>query len=346
MKKVISIFFMALLMAACSSQEEEFDDINQPQEPQQTYTVSFGLGNFDANVETRAGSAKTIYGINVWYNKNKDNTYYHYAYGLFDNTNNMSITLIGGYKYKFACSIVRDADEELYYGPYSSNNFSGYAKPFQLNNSSSTALQNKFIISESTYLNGLENGVAVLKSSSASLGYATSGYYPSLERYYGELVGYEPVSNGKVIIPVKKTYFGNKVVIKGVSGGTVTASCYIGSNNSNNTVWSLSGIKTDYAAEGSIYSYYNVSDCWQNEGTLTGTVTFKYTSDRGSWWDLSGSKNIVFKRNVMTTITINLSPDFSGGSIGVTEEELGDDNEIILKGDNGTLEDVTVSPSE
>lgn len=344
--KRLSIIFMALLVMACSNQEEVFDDISQSSESQETYTVSFGLGNFDADVETRATATKTIYGINVYYDKDKDGKQDDiYAYGLFDNTNSMSITLIGGYKYRFVCSIVRDADDKLYYGPYSSNSFNGYAQPFQLSNSNSTAVQNKFVIGTSAYLSGLTSGVAVVQGISSTSS-KTSSYYPSLERYYGEFADYEPVNNGKVIIPMKRTYFGNKVVIKGVVDGTVSASCYIGSNNTNNTVWNLSGITTDYTAEGSIYSYYNVSDCWKNESNLTGTVAFTYTSNRGSWWDLSGSKNITFKRNVMTTITITLNPDLSGGRIGVVEEELDDDNEIILKGDNGTLEDVEVSPSE
>lgn len=339
MKKIYLLALLATFLISCSKQE----DIPEEDVQQETYVISFGMGNFETNVETRTGEPKTVYGINVYYDKEKDGVQNdHYAYGLFDNMNSNSITLIGGYKYKFVCSLVRDADDHLYYGPYSSNNFSGYAQPFQLSNSSSTAVQNQFIIGSSVpYLSGLESGYAVIQSS-ASSGYSNSGKYPSLERYYGEYANYVPIANDRVIIPLKRTYFGNKLIVTGVVNGSVNVSCKIGSDN----VWSKSGLTEDYQSSGSIYSYNNVYQCWNEENNLTATVSYTYNSNRGDWWNLSGSKNITFKRNVMTTITINLMPDLSGGSIGITEEPLGDDNLITLKGDNGTLEVVTVVPGE
>lgn len=339
MKKIYLLALLATFLISCSKQE----DIPEEDVQQETYVISFGMGNFETNVETRTGEPKTVYGINVYYDKEKDGVQNdHYAYGLFDNMNSNSITLIGGYKYKFVCSLVRDADDHLYYGPYSSNNFSGYAQPFQLSNSSSTAVQNQFIIGSSVpYLSGLESGYAVIQSS-ASSGYSNSGKYPSLERYYGEYANYVPIANDRVIIPLKRTYFGNKLIVTGVVNGSVNVTCKIGSDN----VWSKSGLTEDYQSSGSIYSYNNVYQCWNEENNLTATVSYTYNSNRGDWWNLSGSKNITFKRNVMTTITINLTPDLSGGSIGITEEPLGDDNLITLKGDNGTLEVVTVVPGE
>lgn len=339
MRKILLLTLLTTFLFSCSKQ----DDTPDEDIPQETYEISFGMGNFDTNVETRTGDPKTVYGINVYYDKEKDGVQNDiYAYGLFDNMNYMTITLIGGYKYKFVCSLVRDADDHLYYGPYSSNNFSGYAMPFQLSNSSSTAVQNSFIIGSSIpYLSGLSNGQAVIQSTTSS-GYTTSGYYPSLERYYGEYANYTPKSNDRVIIPLKRTFFGNKLIVNGIVDGSVTVNCKIGSD----AVWSKTGLTENYESVGSIYSYKNVYQCWNEENNLTASVSYTYYSNRGGSWDLSGSKNITFKRNVMTTITINLTPDFSGGSIGVTEESLGDDNVITLKGDNGTLELVTIVPNE
>ena len=340
MRKIILLTMLATFLFSCSKQD---DTPNIAEGQQETYEISFGMGNFETDVTTRTGEPKTVYGINVYYDKEKDGVQNDiYAYGLFDNMNANSITLIGGYKYKFVCSLVRDADSKLYYGPYSSNNFSGYAMPFQLTNSSSTAVQNQFITGSSVpYFTGLGNGQAVIQNS-ASSGYSTSGYYPSLERYYGEYADYVPKANDRVIIPLKRTFFGNKLIVNGVVDGTVNVTCKIGSDN----VWSKSGLTEDFQSAGSIYSYKDVYKCWNEENNLPATVSYTYDSNRGDWWDLSGSKNITFKRNVMTTITINLTPDLSGGSIGITEEPLGDDNVITLKGDNGTLEVVTVIPDE
>lgn len=338
MKRIILFFTTALLLLSCSSSEEE----TLAEEQLQTYTISFGMGNFDASVESRTAPGKTIYGINVYYDREKDGIQDDiYAYGLFDNTNSMTITLIGGYKYRFVCSLVKDADDKLYYGPYQSNNFSGYARPFQLSNSNSTAVQNKFITGTSAYLSGLETGTAVIADANTQNAVSTAPNFPSLERYYGELSGYEPKANDRVIIPVKKTFFGNRLIVNGMKDGSLVVKCTIGSSG---TVWERSGITADLDTNGSIYSYHNVKECWQKDNTLTATVTYNYTSKRGSWWDLSGSKQLIFKRNVMTTITLNLNPDMSGASIAATEEALDDDNTITLKGDNGTLEVVTVTP--
>ncbi len=340
MKKSLLTIFALLVCISCTNTDEGLQEKQQ----EVRYDVKLELSDFDVSVETRGASTKTIYGINVYYDKEKDGVQNDfYAYGLFDTTNSMNITLIGGYMYTFICSVVRDADNWLYYGPYGNKNYSGYAKPFQLSNSESTAVRNMFLTgtSASGYLSGLGSGYAVIQSSNSN-GYADSGKYPSLERYYGEYADYEPVANDKVIIPVKKTFFGNKLIVNGVSDGSVSVTCTIGSDN----VWSKSGITSNFEGTGSIYSYNDVYNCWKNEPNLTGTVSFTYDSNRGDWWDISKSKQITFKRNVMTTITINLTPDFSGASIGVTEEAMGDDNEITLEGNNGELIDVTVNPNQ
>ena len=72
----------------------------------------------------RLVAPKKIYGINVYYKKDGDTQYQNYAYGLFDNIEDMTISLIGGYKYKFECSMVKnDADtlyhdDSMYYAPF------------------------------------------------------------------------------------------------------------------------------------------------------------------------------------------------------------------------------------
>ena len=340
MNKTCLAIFTLLLCFSCTRENEAIIE----EQSGELYNLSLEIDGFDVSVETRAASTKTIYGINVYYDKEKDGVQDDfYAYGLFDNTSSMNITLIGGYKYKFVCSVAHDADDWLYYGPYGGNNYSGYSKPFQLSSSASTTVQNKFLTGSSApgYLSGLGNGQVVIQSSNSN-GYSDSGLYPSIERYYGEYADYEPIPNDKVIIPVKKTFFGNKLIVNGVSDGTVEVKCRIGNNI---YVWTKSDITSNYEGTGSIYSYYDVYNCWLNEPNLTATVSFSYHSNRGAWWDLSGSKQMSFKRNVMTTITINLTPDFSGASIGVTEESLGSDNLITLEGNNGELIEVTVDPN-
>lgn len=331
--KYLVVLLYPLLYIGCSN-VEDIPEQKSEQEPE-SYTISLGVGD---GTQSRASDG-TIYGINVYFDKEKDGVQNDiYAYGLFDDQSKMTLTLLSGYKYKFKCSAVKDGKSKLYYGTYGNNVYSGYAAPFQTAAKSSTMLENKFITGATTYLSGLGSGTAVLKSGDTSY---TSVSYPSIERYYGEVADYTPVQNGKVNIPLKKTYFGSRLIVKGDLGGVVTISCKIGSTQ----IWSVSTTE-ELQQEGQIYSYSNVADCWGYESNLSATVTMTYDSYRGEYWDLSNSKTITFKRNVMTTITVNVTPDYSSGAFNVLEEELEEENYIDFGiNDEGEL-DITVTPEE
>ena len=107
MRKPISLFFtvsaLLFLLIGCSKQAENTS-------VHEEMTVSLNLtGDFDVDVTqdplTRATSTNDAYGINVYYDKEGDGTTNDiYAYGLFDNVADMTITLLSNHKYKFICS--------------------------------------------------------------------------------------------------------------------------------------------------------------------------------------------------------------------------------------------------
>lgn len=336
--RITTALLSTLLYIGCSNVE----NIPQPEETVQepeSYTISLGMGD---GTESRAVGS-TIYGINVYFDKEKDDVQDDiYAYGLFDDQSKMTLTLLSGYKYRFECSAVKDGKSKLYCGPYGSNTFAGYADPFQTKASSSTLLENKFITGATTYLSGLGTGRAILKDGDAS--YIVRAY-PQIERYYGEVADYTPVKNGTVNIPLKKTYFGSKLVVKGNLDGIVTVSCAISNNGTATKIWDVSTTE-ELQESGAIYSYSSVKDCWENESNLTAIITMTYDSNRGEYWDLSNKKNITFKRNVMTTITVNVTPDYSSGTFNVLEEELGEENYIDFGIDDEGELDITVTPDE
>ena len=82
-------------------------------------TVSLKLdGDFDAFVDqepmTKAGTSNDAYGINVYYDKEGDGaTNDPYAYGLFDNVADMTITLLSKHKYTVQCTLVKNARNVL-----------------------------------------------------------------------------------------------------------------------------------------------------------------------------------------------------------------------------------------
>ena len=277
------------------------------------------------NLKTKGVSTNNLYGINVYYDPERDgNSNTHYAYGLFDNKEDMSITLLSGYTYKFECTLVKDGKTMLYCGQYGGNSFSGYAKPFQTNESASTQLSNSFVYG-TTYLSGITTGEATVKS--ASTGYVEQTM-PSIQRYYGEVSGYTPVAGGTVIIPLKKTVFGARMIIDKVAEGTLTANCVI--NTNSYTLLSGSSSNKLYDSGSVIYSFPDVRECWSSEEPITATVSWSFTSSVFSQWNQSGTKTVTFKRNTLTTITVSCVPDNASGNISIDEETFGEDNRIYL----------------
>ena len=321
---------------SCNKTIPEGEDYGTP------ITISLGVGgDFSVSSEpaTKAGADDGIYGINVYFDKEKDSkTDDIYALGVFDNVADMTITLLSGYKYRFVCTFAKNGEHTLYYGQYDGNTYMGYAKPFQTNKHSSTELGNSFVYSNQTgeYLSGLGTGNAVVTSS----GSPYDQQYPRIHRYYGELDSYTPVTGGVATIPLKKTVFGLKLIIKGVPEGSLNAKVVTGSY----TLLDKTATSTDYVSGSELHSYANVYDCWKNESTLAGTVSWTYTSSKFSQWNLSGSSNITFKRNVLTTVTVNVTPDSASPSISLTEEEWDDENTINMGINTDGLIDIIVNP--
>ena len=59
---------------------------------------------------------------------------------------------------------------------------------------------------------------------------------------------------------------------------------------------------------------------------------------------MSQSKDIQFKRNVMTTVNIDLNPDLSRAKFSVTEEPMDEDNVIDMGINTDGLIDIVVKP--
>jgi hypothetical protein len=329
------LFLLPVLILSSCSETTPSDSNKEP------ITIALRLsGDFSVDVTqdpiTKV-STNDAYGINVYYDYQGDGvTDDMYGYGLFDNVGDMSITLLSGHKYKFTCGLVKDAKNVLYFGQAFSKPYSGYAYPFQTTTSGSTMIGNRFIIGSGVRLSGISSDGVHLKNNSAP-STSNSTQYASINRFYGETDQYEPVPNGTVDIYLKRVVFGAKFVVSGVVDGTLSVTC--------GDFFSKSYTNDDPGTE-KIYSFTDPWDCWKNETPLSATVSINYTSNRGgSLWNLSNSQSITFRRNVMTTVTINVSPDLSGASLSFTEEPLGDDNDINIGINTDGLIDIIVNPS-
>lgn len=324
---IISIALTSICYMSCQNLKDSKDS-----EPEYI-TVRLGT---TGEVQTKSTGTDDLYGINVYYDPSRDgNSNTHYAYGIFDNKDDMSITLLSGYTYKFECTLVKDAKKLLYYGQYGDNTFSGYAKPFQTNVSESSQLTNSFVYG-TDYLSGIDSGAATVKS--ASTGYENQ-VMPSIMRYYGRVSGYTPVTGGIVRIPLKKAVFGLRIIIDKVPEGKLSASCVV--NTYDHTLISGAATSKLYDSGATIYSFP-----YCDASSLKATVNWNFKSSTFSQWNQSGTKEVSLKRNTLTTVTVSCSPDNSKGGIVINEEAFGEDNNIYLRLNSDGEIVIGVNPEE
>lgn len=327
MKKV-TIFKSAILallvcvgIAACDKNSDVV-----PDEPE-TYTVNLGWAGeiLDVSYEpmTRA-TTDDLYGIHVW-SKPKtagDETFWsNYAYGVFDDPSNITITLQSSHKYKFVATMVKDGKNKVY-----KNEQEEYHAPF------SQKLDNKFYYDATKEMGGLDTGHTDLIEGNSNKLYLR----PNIERFYGELSDYIPGGNSNAKIDMKRTSFGTKFVVGGKLA--VDGKLEIQINGAPKMELAL----TDGADEISdIFTFGEIKAAWEKDDyTEDIAVNFMWIRADGTEAPL-GTYPITFKRNVTTVVKVNIDKDGNDESLGIEidESETGampNGDEVIIT--NGQME--------
>ena len=288
---------VGMLFTACS----EIGTAEQPTTPTEPeyVTVSLGLDvELDCEYEplTRAEENNDLYGIQVYSTPvpaAEKPQWTKYAYGLFDNTDNLTIKLIRGYEYKFVASMVKDGKDKLNYN----QNSNTCGVPFLHETKPST--YNGTPLSESFIYGHLGMSLERLVNTD----------YLTVELYYGELEGYIPGDNdSKAIVELKRVSFGAKYIAKGdyAENGTLEILMRCAPQLNINLA------ESNEISE--IYTSQNVRDAWLDENyTKTESVTLRIAYSDGTSAPL-GTHNITFKRNTTTVVNVDLSV---GGETGV-----------------------------
>lgn len=329
------LLLLSLLAVACVKDNTSSTDA--PSEESIYYDVSLNFGG-EITVEdaplTRGTPTNDIYGINVYVDNDGDGSITdHYAYGLFDNKEDMTIPLLSGYKYRFECTLIKEAKKTLYYGPAFGNSFSGFGYPFTNTVTTSSIITNDFLLGDN-YLNNITNSNAHLADTTPT--HSNHAYLsPNINRFHGQLHDYSPTKGGVATIYLERVVFGVKLVInKANSGGNISVTGLWG--DLEQTVSATQGYEGNIV----IYTLPNIY-----YDTFSKKIEVKYDSGKGSEWDLSQSADITFKRNTLTTITINVSADNSTAGISTTEEEWNPDNIIDLEVNTNGVIDTPVNPT-
>ena len=311
---------MLLMLSLATSCENPNGPSEQPTPSEPEYvTVSLGLDvklDYEYEPLTRAEENNDLYGIQVYstpYPAAENAQWTKYAYGLFDNVDNLTIKLIRGYEYKFVASMVKDGKNKV----ESSSNT--YGNPFMHETTSvtgtSTPLSTSFLYSQL--------GLTYLR-----LDTSLFGNNLAVELYYGELESYIPGDNdSKATIELKRTSFGAKFIAKGDYAKNGTLEILMDHAPQLN----LNLAESNEVFE--IYTFRNLRAAWLDENyTETKSVVLRIAYSDGTTAPL-GTHNITFKRNTTTVVNVDLSVGGdSGVGIVVTDGgEMPEDTEITIK---------------
>lgn len=146
-----------------------------------------------------------------------------------------------------------------------------------------------------------------------------SSYPTCTDWFYGEVNNYTP--NGETAtmdIVLRRTGFGLKYELSGVTDGEVTVKVYNGTRtfieNTTNT--------SSYESEEQFIAFYDTYSAWQYADNYTENMTVAVTWKRsiGVTQDL-GTKTIQVKRNCLNNIKITLGSDDKNAGLSLTTEE-------------------------
>ena len=322
MKKIAIFGTFAIAMLACIGFTSCSKEVNENPEPE-TYTVNLGWAGeiLDVSYEpmTRA-TTDDLYGIQVYslpksVEPEDDDDWDRYAYGLFDDPSDITITLASGYKYRFVATMVKDGKNRLY-KDYNEE----YHFPFN------TTLDNTFYYDSTKGMNTLDWGKTSLIEYD---GYAL--YRPNIERFYGELSDYIPGENNtNAKIEMKRTSFGAKFV----AGGKLAVDGKLEIQLEEAPKMELELTAGDDKIS-DIFTFRYVDAAWaKDDYTEDIPVNFKWIRADGTEAPM-GTHTITFKRNKTTIVKFNIEKDGNDESIGIEIDEsesgaMPDGDEVII----------------
>jgi hypothetical protein len=330
MKKTLFILLATLGFISCSTSD---DPTNETTTTPKEYVISLGFSGEITSIEdtplTKAVS-NNLYGIQVYLMPTNGTEYQPYAYGLFDDISNITIKLLEGYKYKFACTMVTDGKSKI---AHSSND--GYDFPFLLfgeHGSGPTLIIENKLISSKYEISSIDNG-------SSGLAVDREVYNrPNIDRYYGAIADYIPVENSSVSIDMKRVSFGVKIIADGLTEGSLNISL---DKAPSMTITYPNTSVQDIFTFSNTYPY---GMTWTQDGyTEKVSMTISWTKADGAVVPLV-TQDITFTRNKLTTITVKVKDNSINNGVDISQESasMGDGGSVTI--DTSNSDDTTVTP--
>ena len=302
---------MALTMASCNEDTDFYILLPDNDEVMVTFEMGGEITASESALTRGEGSTDDLYGVQI----DKDGS--HYAYGLFDDVSKIQIAMSKNSKYNIIVSMVKDGKNKLHLAS------SGFDWPFVYYYNSTAKGRIKMNNSFScTYYH-----LGAMASGGSRLSNNICYNYPAVDRFYGELNDFTPTEDCTVTLPLKRTAFGLKYKVSGITDGTVSVKINKawkeGSSNKNEVFFEKNDITDTYTSEEKIITYKDVKDAWQYADNYTDeiTVSIQWARGVGVTEDL-GTKTIRVKRNRMNVVNINLSANDGNAALGVVLDDI------------------------
>lgn len=142
--------------------------------------------------------------------------------------------------------------------------------------------------------------------------------YPETDRFYGEIDNYTPQANGSLTIDMKRTAFGLKCQVTGITDGSVSVKI----ENDSRVFFENEAITDDTISDEKVFTFANVRDAWlyadNYEEKLR--VTVDWLRGIGITENL-GTATISVKRNTMNKVRINLGAVDNSSSLSINVED-------------------------
>ncbi len=306
---------LAIFTTSCSSSEEPFDTPLQPEGEMIPVSIGFSGEVLDITETplSRAGDVKDWYAFQV-YSAPLDGSrgYSYYAYGFFNNKEDMVINLKEGYKYKFDVSMVVDGENRAF--------------AFSLSQAGWKAPDNTFYISSTESVRYMYQGYLYLKK-------PYDGFdRPNVDRFFGRTTDFIPQKDKNVNINMKRTAFCAKFKAQNFTEGKLEISI---EGAPQLTLDSSEGTEVE-----DFFSFNNLEAAYNNYGNYSEEIPVNIVWVKPDNRRVPiANETVNFKRNKVIHIDFEVKePTTENGFVLDSSEAIEEGDNVSIGGDGNNVD--------
>ena len=318
----ITIFLLSAALSACRMDKPEPVPSGQSCAIRLEVNRERTIQEEEKPMAAHKAASTDLYGIQVY--KKGLSSYSKYAYGIYDDVENIYLDLTAGTTYKIEMTLIPNGKNLI-----ASESNGGYYEPFIVGGFSPTpgAITNQMTKTLNNYLEGLSTGFATITTADGQ----SAGYNrPPISRFYGVVEEFTPTTDTRLTIDLKWVCFGLTIAPEGLTDGHIEVEM------EDAPTLTVTPENPD-AVTKQIFTFDHSlsSDDWRADD-YSESVPISVT------WVKSDGTRIVFrdqstpttlKRKINTILSLSLGEETSNSNVTINREEeiLTDQVEVIVR---------------